>query len=548
MNDINDKVIPNNIQNVSSLGHKDNLVPGRATGCSTGTDKQSILNIDCNKSSNSSSLGHKDYLVPGCSTGDSSGTDKRSVNQTNYNQKRNVSIVSDDNPQKRLRFSRLQNSNCTNTLSRYGYIKTRRRNILRRIRYTILKKIETDILSFRMYDKSSVEKYDPVPLIIVSQQLIKEYISFDNVIILQNPQIEKTNMQEVFYDASPKFVGKNLLKKRIFFEQYGVGIDVGKIPKKHIAIIVPELEFQTLIPTLKKKFLFIKVPDHKPNPQYDEEFEKTYILLMYATNKAITKETNDVHIWNKEFSDTITKHLKVNLRGSRRNSKHHRCIGKYFGFGIISKYNVSENLSVGYFAGNTKECDSVKEVIGILKQDLCHSIEQFKGSIPMLLYCGFSLTSALIQIIQLNKKHCWKLSQMIENNGISVDGISISNWICKDAQTLDFHQEYDSSYTFISVPYWEKKNKEDNTEQRKGTANFIFKWTTNDEDNYLHRYLPLKMTDGITIFFSGYGCYHRQHRTNNGTFWNFASYQNRTFFQKLRKSIIRCCFVENCTS
>ena len=53
-------------------------------------------------------------------------------------------------------------------------------------------------------------------------------------------------------------------------------------------------------------------------------------------------------------------------------------------------------------------------------------------------------------------------------------------------------------------------------------------------------YLPIEMDDGVSIFFSGYGCYHRQHKTDDGVFSNIASYQNRQFYHKLRMSIIRC--------
>lgn len=84
-----------------------------------------------------------------------------------------------------------------------------------------------------------------------------------------------------------------------------------------------------------------------------------------------------------------------------------------------------------------------------------------------------------------------------------------------------------------------KQDKRDGVVCNKGSANFIFKWQSIKEKQNL-MYLPIEMDDGVSIFFSGYGCYHRQHRTNDGVFWNIASYQNRQFYHKLRMSIIRC--------
>ena len=146
-------------------------------------------------------------------------------------------------------------------------------------------------------------------------------------------------------------------------------------------------------------------------------------------------------------------------------------------------------------------------------------------------------------MLEICNKHCHDcadLLSILHENEIDRNCISCSNWICWNAETKHFHQEMDSSYTFISVPYWHPDYyKPFMRSYNKGKANFIFKWTSKDSPESETRYLPLEMSDGMSVLFSGFGCYHRQHLTNDGTFWNFASYQNKQFYDKLRMSIIR---------
>ena len=156
-------------------------------------------------------------------------------------------------------------------------------------------------------------------------------------------------------------------------------------------------------------------------------------------------------------------------------------------------------------------------------------------------------------------KQCSEIIQLINENKCNSELLSMSNYICEDAETLHFHQEYDSSYTLLSVPIWdmksftpkkgEKPNKDketiDDEDEKKsikidmGTANFIFRWTPHSDDDNTHGYFPISMSHGCNILFSGFGCYHRQHKTNKGKFFNYASYQNRQYFHKMRMSVIR---------
>ena len=134
-----------------------------------------------------------------------------------------------------------------------------------------------------------------------------------------------------------------------------------------------------------------------------------------------------------------------------------------------------------------------------------------------------------------------ELNNLLRLNGIDDNGIMTSNWVCGNAEMTNFHQETDGSYTLLSVPFWDMNDLRSKN-ITLGNANFVFKWTSSNVEQSEQRYLPIKMSSGVSIFFSGFGCYHRQHRTDTEMFWNIGSYQNRSFFQNLKKSIIRCMY------
>ena len=151
-------------------------------------------------------------------------------------------------------------------------------------------------------------------------------------------------------------------------------------------------------------------------------------------------------------------------------------------------------------------------------------MERSYRMLPNTLYSGFAIISAVYKMISHYPQQCKKLLELFEVEGVDDNKMCVSNWVCKNAETLQFHQETDTSYTMLSVPIWNKEQLEyDGLEL--GSANFLFRWT---HPNCEHKsmYIPIKMDEGITIIFSGYGCYHCQHRTDlSKEFWNLASYK-----------------------
>ena len=415
---------------------------------------------------------------------------------------------------------------------------------LNKFRKQIMDKILQDIESI---DPSNRQKYNPVPILTVSVKLLHLYISVDNCVILNNPRLEKGSNQDLYYDKDPYFIGINVPTENYSMNNIDGGIDIRQIPRRKIALLCSKKQFVEATKTTKTNFVFINIPDFgsevpmetRINDAFEKinQFDTDYVLIMFASNEMDTC-LEDESKWNLEFSNEVRTALYPNIRATPNNNKHHETIGNYYGMGIISKYALQDNISIGPFARNTINNKRAANVIPMLSADLEYVMTRQQRAFPLSLYCAFIVVNSMLQVTREYPKECSKLIEIIEEAQKNINKVSVSNWICEEAETNLFHQECDSSYTLISVPFWDINCfKESNT--LKGERNFIFKWTFSNKPNNDQKYLPLKMKDGITILFSGYGCYHRQNRTNNGVFWNMASYQNKPFYDKLRSSIIR---------
>ena len=325
-------------------------------------------------------------------------------------------------------------------------------------------------------------------------------------------------------------------------KQYKEGIKVHLIPHKHIAILVSKKDFEPILLKLSFTILYIGVPEYETHHMSscdgrDDQFDNEYILIMLSSNRQNNCIPSDC-LWNHIYGKELLDGMNANMKGSETNEKHHGCDGTYFGFGLVAKYAIQEDLSINSFAGNNQR---TRPMIDSLMRKLKHLMNNQQSVVPLSLYCGFLLTNTMIELSRKYPEDFPQLRRILQENNISRNAISCSNWICHNAQTRNFHQETDSSYTFITVPYWHPDYyKPEMKWYNKGSVNFMFKWTSKALDEAESRFFPLEMSDGISIMFTGFGCYHRQCRTNNGTFWNFASYQNKRFYDNLRLSIIRC--------
>ena len=188
-------------------------------------------------------------------------------------------------------------------------------------------------------------------------------------------------------------------------------------------------------------------------------------------------------------------------------------------------------------------------MIETMSENIDYSFERLSSSLPNITDYSFSMMNATNIILEETKKSTEKLSNEIKKCGVDKDCISTSNWVCQNASTKEFHQELDSSYTIITVPQWDRDNLKLNNKSI-GRTKFVFKWT-NDSDEH-QSYLPIELTDGLSVSFTGFSCCHRQERIfnattastvrngGNGDFYNICSYQNKRYHANLRRSILRC--------
>ena len=139
----------------------------------------------------------------------------------------------------------------------------------------------------------------------------------------------------------------------------------------------------------------------------------------------------------------------------------------------------------------------------------------------------------MLHVIQRNKDLMSDAISLINEIGIKMNNISLSNWICKNAYTGEFHQDKDSSYSLICVPFI-NHSESSHFKAKKGQYGFTFCW---DRDNKSG--IKFKLDPGVSIYFLGSICNHRQYVINDGEFCNFTSYQNRRLYSSLKCSISR---------
>ena len=388
-------------------------------------------------------------------------------------------------------------------------------------------------------------KYDPIPFITMSKKLVEMRIGTGNIIILKNPAFDtsSSNSNNIHYDSCPEYVGDNIDLDNI--NNIDIGVILKKMKRKHIAILTSKQHLFSLIESTGKKIIEIEIPDdhlksvHNYSSKISTLQHDIYVLLMFSSNHCDTS-IEEQSKWTLEFAECIKKNMKINMRGTIKKNKHHGCLGNYYGFGVTSKYSIdSNNLSIGKFSGNENDTNPVlKTLLDILKSDICFIIKRMQSALPDAIYCGYSLMASMIMFLKQNKAQCNGLWSIIDHKGSIDDDINLSSLVCENAETLQLHQEIDSSYTLISVPTWNKDTFIKHN-KIKGKANFIFSWTSESSNDRDKRNCTIQMSDGTSILFSGYGLYHRQHRTNDGIFWNYGTYQNKKLYNSLRKSMIR---------
>ena len=450
-----------------------------------------------------------------------------------------------------------KNNKSKSQLSRYIIAKKKLHIMSQYILNYLSSKIKDDI-TFHLKNISTNQhkllEFVPTPIVTLSFKMISKYINFDNTIILQHPRFDCPKSNDLIYDKQPIHIGSNISSHNL--GKPNIVVKLSELKNKRLTLLIEKQQFFNIIKKKgSKNVIEIKIPDttvlsNKDINLIPKNLQKDYVLLLLASNNNHGLKTNSDRKWDNQFTLKIQKRLKKNMSTSKKNpSKHFKSCGDYYGFGLIGKYELKNHMSVFQFAGNESPDDEVQNLLKIFAKDIDYGFNRMLDVLPNSIYCGFCIMSSIAKIILENKEKCPEIyKELTESNGISESYISTSNWLCHNAETLEFHQEYDSSYTFISVPIfnYDKLNKEKKNQQlskpylRNRDTIFEFKWTkklsTIEADDTV---LQIKMEDGVGLFYSGFGCYHRQNLNRCTDFWNYSSYQNKSFLQKFRSSLIR---------
>ena len=156
--------------------------------------------------------------------------------------------------------------------------------------------------------------------------------------------------------------------------------------------------------------------------------------------------------------------------------------------------------------------------------------------LPKSIKGGFSLFNALYKIICMHTTQCADIIEMLKSKGVTKDHVSLCNWICFNAYTKEYHQDNDSSYSMICVPYVNRKSSPVYYEQR-GRYAFSFNW---DNKNDTCPNISFQLDQGTSVYFLGPSCSHRQQVIEDGLFLNFSSYHNKRLYSNMKNSIKRC--------
>ena len=166
--------------------------------------------------------------------------------------------------------------------------------------------------------------------------------------------------------------------------------------------------------------------------------ENEFVLIMLSSNEK--NKVKPQYLWTKEYGDQVYENMRANISCSETNEKHHGLNGKYFGFGLISKYALQKNLSINTFAGNNAHNSEIRST---LREKLHVLMNNQQNVLPLSLFCGFLLTNSMLEICNKHHHDCADILRILRENEIDRNCVSCSNWIFWNAATRHFHQEMD---------------------------------------------------------------------------------------------------------
>lgn len=343
------------------------------------------------------------------------------------------------------------------------------------------------------------------PILTINEDCLRRYHLWENTIRLSHMVRDKNS---VMYDAKAD-LGDNLK---------------GNISSNFLEISKISNQFLLLLGNLDDWKTEGKLPEFivpyslSKNVGIDE-----YVVIMLASNQP--KEHKTSSYWSEDFVNCVESNFNKTVKGDGK--KHHGSVGTYFGLGTTARYTLNGDTSYGQVAHKSGVDPEVSQHLEeMIMQDIDFMIKELNWIIESIVQGGQCVTQALVD-------HSLEIGLSSERIPCFNSGM-VCAYVCKNAQTNDFHIEKDCSYTMIGVPI---SAQEINC---AGKFQFQFQWNKNGGN------INVKLQQGTVLYYSGFAIMHRQFssldKCNDSCdykFWNLSTYGNKRLYENVMKSFNR---------
>ena len=385
--------------------------------------------------------------------------------------------------------------------------------------------------------------------ITTNESTIKKYFNIEkDVLLLSNPEFHNSKL---CFDSIPYLQGSSfqLINQENKFERNSISSitpanqfsnieNITREETKQIILCDKNQFFNSMRSlSLKQNFAFVSISDADTRIEVNETKDNYIILLIVVTNHQNgIKEKKINRILRESTIMSLKDHKEPNIR-STNGKKHNMSYGQYYGFGLTNKYIRSDNgLTFGHFRRNwdtsSQENNNLESKVRIIFNSLAATLNSI---LPGSINAGNNAIKSLIDIGR-NKSKNKSFKEVTKSNKFgNINQQYHSIWLCENARTELFHQELDSSYTMIAVPYYDDKLSKKCSVKYK----FQFKWCLPTEKNT--KGIDFNLDEGTCLFYNGLGLFHRQipngFNFESSTFWNFSMYHNERLWNTIYQSI-----------
>ena len=362
-------------------------------------------------------------------------------------------------------------------------------------------------------------------------------------IMLENPTVVK---KQLVFHQNPSHIGTKLILSRQpknfkdEFKSNNLSDENEKEGFKMNSDVVILCSKDQLLHTIKSNSLptTIKLISIS-NPSNASTDCDTYVILLIVACKVNSEKEKIIIEKNNTLNNNTIKLMKLwkkpNLNSSN-GKKHNNTYGKYYGFGLINKYNIQDGLSFGEFDLWQTQSNEHKNKLKKLVCNMFNNVSSVMNlKLPALLRTGNDFINSMIAFGTYNTTN--KKFHEFSHPFDSMSKSYYSLWICENARTESFHQECDASYTLIGVPKLDGCISDNESIKYK----FQFRWNNIEDEGTKGINIPLKQ--GICLYYNGFGLFHRQVPNNKdyekSTFWNISMYHNNRLFNCINMSVKR---------